>query len=160
MARRKSSGVMKTSVLELDTIRTVAKYRNILSGVEKARIRFSYSMIWMGNCYLFRFIVRTMTKKNGGEQIAESHRDHTDCLTFLSRKPTFSFFGFFLICWSLPSASSWSSLSSDSTDALLAFASASIGGNATSCSLGDAMQIGEEKAKENNGRILSVERLH
>lgn len=48
MALRKSSGVMKTSVLlSSSKTRTVAKYRKILSGVENALILFSYSMIYI-----------------------------------------------------------------------------------------------------------------
>lgn len=45
IALKKSSGVKNTSVLLPSEIRTVAKYRNILSGVEYCRILFSYSII-------------------------------------------------------------------------------------------------------------------
>lgn len=45
IARKKSSGVMKTSVVSPILNLTVAKYLNILSGVEYDLILFSYSII-------------------------------------------------------------------------------------------------------------------
>lgn len=111
IARRKSSGVIYTSALLFDTMRTVAKYRKILSGVENARIRFSYSMI-LNLWELFIICVWI-------DELIFLGRSQFVCgvrfkFTFRSRNPTFSFFDFFLT--SCPSSFASSSDESSSTD--------------------------------------------